>query len=74
MPKLPSLTSRTVIKIIEKKGFIFDRAKGSHRIYYHPETKQRVVVPFHVGDLPPGTLLTILKQAGIDRDELDALR
>ena len=70
MPKIPSLTPQKVIKILEKKGFVLDRSKGSHRIYYHPETKRRVVVPFHKKDLPKGTLLEILKQAGIDRDEL----
>jgi predicted RNA binding protein YcfA (HicA-like mRNA interferase family) len=28
------------------------------------------VVPFHKRDLPTGTLLEILKQAGISRDEI----
>jgi predicted RNA binding protein YcfA (HicA-like mRNA interferase family) len=59
-----------VIKILEKKGFTLDRTKGSHHIYYHPETKRRVVVPFHKRDLPKGTLLEILRQAGISREEL----
>lgn len=47
MPKLPSLTPQQVIKLIERKGFILDRTKGSHHIYYHPENKRRVVIPFH---------------------------
>jgi predicted RNA binding protein YcfA (HicA-like mRNA interferase family) len=71
MPKLPSLTPQKVIKILEKKGFILDRTKGSHRIYYHPDTKRRAVVPFHRRDLPKGTLLEILRQAGISREELE---
>ena len=70
MPKLPVLTPRDVIRILEKRGFIFDRAKGSHQIYLHPDTKQRAVVPVHRRDLPQGTLLSILKQAGIEREEL----
>ena len=70
MPKLPVLTPRDVIPILEKRGFIFDRAKGSHHIYLHPDTKQRAVVPVHRRDLPQGTLLSILKQAGIEREEL----
>lgn len=56
--------------MLEKKGFVLDRARGSHRIYYHPETKRRVVVPFHKRDLPKGTAMEILKQAGISREEL----
>jgi predicted RNA binding protein YcfA (HicA-like mRNA interferase family) len=70
MPKLPSLTPKKVIKILEARGFVLDRVRGSHHIYYHPETKQRAIVPVHKDDLPIGTLLSILRQAGIERDEL----
>jgi len=70
MPRIPALTPRKIIKILEKKGFVLDRSKGSHRIYLHPETRQRVIVPFHRKDIPQGTLLEILRQAGISRDEL----
>ena len=73
MPKLPSLTPQKIIKVLEKKGFVLDRIKGSHHIYYHPEMKRRVVVPFHKRDLPKGTLLEILKQAGINKEELREL-
>ncbi len=73
MPKLPSLTSEKVIKVLKRKGFVLDRIKGSHHIYYHPETKRRVVVPLHKRDLPKGTLLEILKQAGITNKELKEL-
>ena len=73
MPKLPSLTSEKVIKVLKRKGFVLDRVKGGHHVYYHPETKRRVVVPFHKRDLPKGTLLEILKQAGITKEELKEL-
>ncbi len=73
MPKLPALTPRKVIKVLKRKGFLLDRAKGSHHIYLHPETKRRAVVPVHRSDLPTGTLLSILQQAGISRDELNEL-
>ena len=71
MPKLPALTPQKLIRILEQRGFVLDRAKGSHHIYYHPESKRRVVVPLHIKDLPKGTLSEILKQAGISKDELD---
>jgi predicted RNA binding protein YcfA (HicA-like mRNA interferase family) len=73
MPKLPALTPQKIIKVLEKHGFILDRTKGSHHIYYNPETKRRVVVPLHKRDLPKGTLLEILKQAGISKEELKNL-
>lgn len=71
MPKLPILTSEEIVRILKKKGFLLDRTKGSHHIFYHPDSKRRVIVPFHRKDLPKGTLLEILKQAGISKDELD---
>jgi len=74
MPKLPSLTPDEIIKILENKGFILDRIRGSHRIYYNSETKRRAIVPHHKRDLPKGTLLEILKQAGISREELADLQ
>ena len=70
MPKLSSLTSQKVIKILERNGFVLDRTKGSHRIYYHSESKRRVIIPYHKKDLPKGTLIEILKQAGISKEEL----
>lgn len=73
MPKLPSLTPEEIIKVLENKGFVLDRTKGSHHIYYHPEMKRRAVVPLHKRDLPKGTLLEILKQAGISKEELGDL-
>ncbi len=71
MSSLPAFTPKKVIKIIEDKGFILDRVKGSHHIFYNPDTKRRVVVPLHKSDLPVGTLMEILKQAGINREELN---
>jgi predicted RNA binding protein YcfA (HicA-like mRNA interferase family) len=71
MPKLPALKPKKVIQILEKKGYILDRIKGSHHIYYHPELKKRIIVPVHKKDLPKGTLLEILKQAGINKEEIE---
>ena len=73
MPKLPSLTSTDVIRILKKKGFILDRVKGSHHIYFHPEIHRRVIVSYHKRDLPKGTLYEILKQAGLTKEEVNNL-
>ncbi len=69
MPKTPALTPQQVIRILESRGFVLDRMKGSHRIYIHPATRRRAIIPFHKKDLPKGTLLEILRQAGINPDE-----
>jgi predicted RNA binding protein YcfA (HicA-like mRNA interferase family) len=37
MLKVPALTPQKIAKVLEKKGFVLDRIRGSHRIYYNPE-------------------------------------
>lgn len=72
--KLPALRAADVIRKLRKAGFVFDRqAKGSHEIWYHPQTHRRVVIPNHPGDIPKGTLRKIIRQAGLTRDEFIAL-
>lgn len=70
MSSTPSLTPKELIKLLEQKGFVLDRIKGSHHICLHVEKKLRVVIPLNSKDLPTGTLHAILKQAGIDKKEL----
>ncbi len=67
-----NLSAKRLIFILEQNGFIFKRTKGSHQIYYNPNSNKTTVVPLHGNkDLKKGTFLTILKQAGIDKNVLD---
>ncbi|MEX0812176.1 MAG: type II toxin-antitoxin system HicA family toxin [Chitinophagales bacterium] len=50
--------------------FLLDRTSGSHHIYMLPDRSKRVIVPKHNKDIPKGTLISIIKQAGIDKSEL----
>lgn len=68
MRKLPRLTSKKVIALLKRHGFELDHVTGSHYIFYHPQKGNRVTVPYHTRDLPQGTLLSILREAGISRD------
>ena len=72
MPRLPAVKPREVIKFLEKHGFVLDHVSGSHFIYYHSASKRRAVVPRHNRDLPKGTLLSLLREAGFSREELIA--
>ena len=57
---------REVITLIEEDGWYLVGTKGSHRQYKHPTKPGRVTVPGNLGDeLRPGTLNSILKQAGL---------
>ena len=70
MPKLPAVKPRRVIRFLERRGFVLDHAYGSHFVYYHPTTKRRAVVPQHNRDLPKGTLVSLLREAGFTREDL----
>jgi len=57
---------RDVIKLIEEDGWFIVATKGSHRQYKHPRKLGRVTIAGHPGDdLAPGTLNSVLKQAGL---------
>ena len=59
---------RDVIKLIEKGGWVLDRTRGDHRQYVHTAKHGTVTVPGHPGDdMPPGTLNSVLKQAGLKK-------
>lgn len=68
-----TLNPDQIIKILEKKGFKLIRIKGSHHIYRNFETKRMTIVPYHKKDLPQGTFMEILKQAGIKKNDLKDL-
>ena len=61
------MKAKELIKLIEKNGWKFNRQTGSHRIFVHEIKKGIVVVPIHGGDIPIGTLKSILKQAGLEK-------
>ena len=57
---------RAVIKLIEDDGWVHVKTKGSHRQFRHPHKPGKVTVAGKPGlNLPPGTLNSILKQAGL---------
>ncbi len=73
MPKLPILSSKEIIKILRKAGFDYapKRGKGSHTaLFKKAENKTQLVIVPHNKQIPKGTLLSILEQASISKDEL----
>lgn len=61
--KLPALKPKIVIKALGRGGFEIHHASGSH--YILKKEKLRVTVPYHNRDLKPGTLKSIIEQAGL---------
>lgn len=73
MSRLPSLSSKKIIRVLRDSGFLEapDRGKGSHRAFtkIDPSGRIRLVIVPQGRDIPRGTLLAIIEQAGMDRDE-----
>ncbi len=50
MPKLPAISDAEIIKILERKGYIQVRTRGSHVRLYPPDflnDTKKVTVPLH---------------------------
>lgn len=57
---------REAVRLIQDDGWFLVRTKGSHRQYHHPIKPGTVTIAGHPSvDIPPGTLNSILKQAGL---------
>jgi predicted RNA binding protein YcfA (HicA-like mRNA interferase family) len=73
MPRLPRLTSREIIAVLEKIGFSLSRQSGSHMILNNAAGK-RVTVPFHAAKtLHPKVLKSILRDADLSITRLEQL-
>ncbi|ALJ69169.1 MULTISPECIES: type II toxin-antitoxin system HicA family toxin [unclassified Synechocystis] len=70
MPKLPRISSREVIRVLEKLGFEVVRQTGSHVVMQKVTTEGNIgcVVPLH-RELKVGTLSGVLKQARVSVNE-----
>ena len=74
--KLPLISSDKLLRILSKKGFSITRQKGSHiSLHKRGEGKILLVVVPRRRQIKKGTLISILRQAGLTRDEfLDLIR
>ena len=54
--------------MIELDGWVQVRVTGSHRQFHHPTKPGTVTIAGNPGtDVPPGTLNSVLKQAGLKK-------
>ena len=68
MPRLPRVTAKQIIAVLEGRGFVLARQSGSHKIYI--SHGKRVTVPFHGSAiLHPKVLKSILQDAEITTEE-----
>ena len=63
---------RYLIRLMEERGWVFKRIKGSHHIYFQSATNETMPIPVHDNrDIGKGLLLKIIKKVGISIDDLN---
>jgi predicted RNA binding protein YcfA (HicA-like mRNA interferase family) len=65
--RLPAIKPKIAIRALKRIGFIVHHTTGSH--YILKKEKLRVSIPYHNRDLKPGTLSSIIAQAGLTVEE-----
>lgn len=71
MAKLPALPARKLLKALQKDGFEIVAQKGSHiRLKKMTAAGPRIVIVPNHDEIAKGTLSSILRQAGRDREKL----
>jgi len=70
MPKLYS--SRHIIRVLEKRGFVFVSQKGSHAKYRKVgQPTLTAIVPAAKKEIPEGTFRSILRQSRLDKRDFN---
>lgn len=74
MTRLPSLDYEKVIKALQRDGWAIIRQRGSHiRLHKHTRTEMlKLTVPAH-NPIKRSTLVQILKQARLTKEEFESL-
>ena len=63
--EVDTMNVKDVLRILKKDGWFEVAQEGSHIHMKHGIKPGKVTVPSHNGDMKPGTLNSILKQAGL---------
>jgi predicted RNA binding protein YcfA (HicA-like mRNA interferase family) len=73
--RLPVVSGKNVVRALTRAGFVVERIVGSHHVMTFPGDPTRTVtVPVHASrDLKPGTLRSIIRQAGMSVEEFSDL-
>jgi len=69
MSIVPTMVARAVIAALVRAGFVVLRQKGSHVFLKNSMTQKMTSVPMHSGTIKKGTLLAIIKQAGLTLEQ-----
>ena len=71
MSKLPACSGAEAVKAFRKLGYEVDHQTGSHIILRHANLR-RLTVPNH-RELAKGTLRALIREAGLNKEQFEAL-
>ena len=70
MTKLPVLSAREIIRALTKVGFRQVSQKGSHiKLKRILDDKTWIVIVPNFKEIPIGTMLSIIRQSGLEKNE-----
>jgi predicted RNA binding protein YcfA (HicA-like mRNA interferase family) len=69
--RLPACSGQDAVKAFGKLGYVVDHQTGSHIIMRHPNLR-RLTRPDH-REIAKGTLRSLIREAGISKEEFVAL-
>lgn len=72
MPKLVPISHRELARKLRRAGFVKIRTKR-HPVYYSAEKDLTIPIPSHPGDVPKGTLRSLIREMKITVEEFNAL-
>jgi len=72
MPKLVPISHRELARKLKRTGFEVIRT-SRHPVYYSAEKNLTIPIPSHAGDVPKGTLRSIIREMGISVEEFNNL-
>jgi predicted RNA binding protein YcfA (HicA-like mRNA interferase family) len=72
MPKLVPISHRELARKLRRAGFIEIRT-SRHPVYYSAQRDLTIPIPMHPGDVPKGTLRSIIREMQISIEDFNAL-
>jgi len=68
--RLPQVTAEQVRRALLRAGWYEVRRAGSHVQLRRDDRPEDVTLAMHRDDVPPGTLRSVMRQAGLTREQL----
>jgi predicted RNA binding protein YcfA (HicA-like mRNA interferase family) len=72
MPKLVPISHRELARKLRRAGFVEIRT-SRHPVYYSEVKDITVPIPSHPGDVPKGTLRSIIREMQLSVEEFNSL-